>query len=228
MRALLVEDDSSSALLSSKVLEADGFAVDLATTARDGLTCAMVTEYDLIVLDLGLPDGNGLSIVQALRRDGRTAPIMILTGATEKAITILALDAGADDYLTKPLLIDEFRARVRALIRRGGAQRTEQLVCGNVVLNRLSRQLFINGTEVTLTAKELPLLEHLLLHRNEVVTRSELLERVWDMHFDPGSNVVDVNVARIRRKLADAGADIRIGARRGMGFVLSAADTPAT
>ncbi len=228
MRALLVEDDSSSALLSSKVLEADGFAVDLATTARDGLTCAMVTEYDLIVLDLGLPDGNGLSIVQALRRDGRTAPIMILTGATEKATTILALDAGADDYLTKPLLIDEFRARVRALIRRGGAQRTEQLVCGNVVLNRLSRQLFINGTEVTLTAKELPLLEHLLLHRNEVVTRSELLERVWDMHFDPGSNVVDVNVARIRRKLTEAGADIRIGARRGMGFVLSAADTPAT
>ena len=228
MRALLVEDDSSSALLSSKVLEADGFAVDLATTARDGLTCAMVTEYDVIVLDLGLPDGNGLSIVQALRRDGRTAPIMILTGALEKATTILALDAGADDYLTKPLMIDEFRARVRALVRRGGAQRTEQLVCGNVVLNRLSRQLFINGVEVTLTAKELPLLEHLLLHRNEVITRSELLERVWDMHFDPGSNVVDVNVARIRRKLTDAGADIRIGARRGMGFVLSPVDTPVT
>ena len=228
MRALLVEDDSSSALLSSKVLEADGFAVDLATTARDGLTCAMVTEYDVIVLDLGLPDGNGLSIVQALRRDGRTAPIMILTGALEKATTILALDAGADDYLTKPLMIDEFRARVRALVRRGGAQRTEQLVCGNVVLNRLSRQLFINGVEVTLTAKELPLLEHLLLHRNEVITRSELLERVWDMHFDPGSNVVDVNVARIRRKLADAGADIRIGARRGMGFVLSPVETPVT
>src|ERR1035437_7924161 len=102
MRALLVEDDSSNALLSSKVLEADGFAVDLATTAQDGLTCAMVTEYDLIVLDLGLPDGNGLSIVQALRRDGRTAPIMILTGSTDKTTTILALDAGADDYLTKP------------------------------------------------------------------------------------------------------------------------------
>ena len=228
MRALLVEDDSSSALLSSKVLEADGFAVDLVTTAREGLTCAMVTDYDLIVLDLGLPDGNGLSIVQAMRRDGRTAPIMILTGTTEKATTILALDAGADEYLTKPIMIDEFRARVRALIRRGGAQRTEQLVCGNVVLNRLSRQLFIRGTEVTLTAKELPLLEHMLLHTNEVVTRSELLERVWDMHFDPGSNVVDVNVARIRRKLADAGADIRIGARRGMGFVLHAVDSPAT
>ncbi len=227
MRALLVEDDSSSALLSSKVLEADGFAVDMATTAAEGLTCAMVTDYDVIVLDLGLPDGNGLSVVQALRRDGRVAPIMILTGATEKATTILALDAGADDYLTKPIMIEEFRARVRALIRRGGAQRTEQLVCGNVVLNRLTRQLFINGTEVSLTAKELPLLEHLLLHRNEVITRSELLERVWDMHFDPGSNVVDVNVARIRKKLVEAGADIRIGARRGMGFVLTPIDSSA-
>ena len=227
MRALLVEDDTSSALLSSKLLEADGFAVDIAKTARDGLTCAMVTDYDLIVLDLGLPDGNGLSVVQALRRASKTAPIMILTGTLDKATTVLALDAGADDFLTKPILVDEFRARVRALIRRGGAQRTEQLVCGNVVLNRLTRQLFIAGTEVTLTAKELPLLEHLLLHRNEVVTRAELLERVWDMHFDPGSNVVDVNVARIRKKLADAGADIRIGARRGMGFVLSPGDAPA-
>ncbi|CAN5824235.1 response regulator transcription factor [soil metagenome] len=227
MRALLVEDDSSSALLSSKLLEADGFAVDIAKTARDGLTCAMVTDYDLIVLDLGLPDGSGLSVVQALRRDSRTAPIMILTGTLDKATTVLALDAGADDFLTKPILVDEFRARVRALIRRGGAQRTEQLVCGNVVLNRLTRQLFIAGAEVTLTAKELPLLEHLLLHRNEVVTRAELLERVWDMHFDPGSNVVDVNVARIRKKLTDAGADIRIGARRGMGFVLSPGDAPA-
>jgi two-component system OmpR family response regulator len=228
MRALLVEDDSSSALLSSKLLEADGFAVDIAKTAREGLTCAMVTDYDLIVLDLGLPDGNGLSVVQALRREAKKAPIMILTGTLDKATTVLALDAGADDFLTKPILVDEFRARVRALIRRGGAQRSEQLVCGNVVLNRLTRQLFVGGTEVTLTAKELPLLEHLLLHRNEVVTRSELLERVWDMHFDPGSNVVDVNVARIRKKLTDASADIRIGARRGMGFVLSLGEAPAT
>ena len=151
MRALLVEDDASSALLSSKLLEADGFAVDIAATARDGLTNAMVTDYDLIVLDLGLPDGNGLSVVQALRRESKTAPIMILTGTTDKATTVLALDAGADDYITKPIIVDEFRARVRALIRRGGAQRSEQLVCGNVVLNRLTRQLFVDGAEVTLT-----------------------------------------------------------------------------
>ena len=221
MRALLIEDDASSALLSRNVMESDGFAVDVATTAQDGLTCAMVTDYDVILLDLGLPDGNGITIVQALRRGGKVTPVMVLTGTTDKAITVLALDAGADDYITKPLLIDEFRARVRALIRRGGAKRTEQISFGNVVLNRLSRQLFVNGSEVSLTAKELPLLEHLLLHGDEVISRSELLERVWDMHFDPGSNVVDVNVARIRRKLTDAGANIRIGTRRGVGFVLT-------
>lgn len=227
MRALLVEDDPSSALLSRSIMEQDGFAVDVATTANDGLSCAMVTDYDVIVLDLGLPDGNGLTVVQALRREGRTAPVMVLTGTTDRAMTVRALDAGADDYVTKPLVIDLFRARLRALVRRGGAQRTEQLSCGNLVLNRLTRQLYVNGQEVSLTAKELPLLEHLLLHRDEVVARGEILERVWDMHFDPGSNVVDVNVARIRRKLADAGADVQISARRGVGFVLGLIAAPA-
>jgi DNA-binding response OmpR family regulator len=138
-------------------------------------------------------------------------------------MTVRALDAGADDYVTKPLLSDAFRARVRALVRRGGARRTEQLSCGNVSLNRLSRQLFVAGVEVVLTAKELPLLEQLLLHADAVVSRTALLERVWDMHFDPGSNVVDVNVARIRRKLNAAGADIAIVARRGVGLILSRA-----
>lgn len=227
MRALLVEDDPSSALISRAVMEQDGFAVDVATTATDGLGYAMVTEYDLIVLDLGLPDGNGLTVIQALRREGRTTPVMVLTGATDRTTTVRALDAGADDYVTKPLAIDIFRARVRALVRRGGAKRTEQLACGNVVLNRLSRQLFVRGVELPLTAKELPLLEQLLLHRDEVVSRSEILERVWDMHFDPGSNVVDVNVARIRRKLAAAGADVQISARRGVGFVLNLSSAPA-
>src|SRR5689334_6355468 len=175
MSALLVEDDPSSALLSRSVLEGDGFAVDLASSAQEGLTCAMVTDYDVIVLDLGLPDGNGITIVQALRRSGKPTPVIVLTGTTDRSTTVLALDAGADDYITKPLMIDEFRARVRALIRRGGAKRTEQIVFGNVTLNRLSRQLFVNGTEVSLTAKELPLLEHLLLHGDEVISRSELL-----------------------------------------------------
>lgn len=223
MRALLVEDDASFALLARHVLEQEGFAVDVATNGSDGLSLALVNEYDCVLLDLGLPDQHGITIIQTLRREGRTTPVMVLTGTAEGQTSVRALDAGADDYVTKPVIIDQLRARIRALVRRGGAQRTEKLVLANLVLNRLSRQLFVNGVEVRLTAKELPLLEHLLLHSEEVVTRTELLERVWDMNFDPGSNVVDVNVTRIRKKLADAGAGVKILARRGMGFVLTAA-----
>jgi DNA-binding response OmpR family regulator len=220
MRALIVEDDPTSSLLSRHVLEQEGFAVDHVTTGNEAITLAMVNEYDAIVLDLGLPDTSGLMVIQALRREGRSSPILVLTGASDAQMTVRALDAGADDYVRKPPVPEELRARVRALVRRGGAKRTEQLSCGNLVLDRLSRQLFVDGTEVALTAKELPLLEHLLLHRDEVISRTELLERVWDMHFDPGSNVVDVNVARIRRKLTAAKADVVIAARRGVGFVL--------
>ncbi len=222
MRALLVEDDAPFALLARNVLEQEGFAVDVATTGRDGLSFALVNDYDCIVLDLGLPDQNGVSIVQTLRREGRTTPVMVLTGNADGPTSVRALDAGADDYVTKPVSLDLLRARIRALVRRGGAQRTESLAAGNLVLNRLSRQLFVSGVEVRLTAKELPLLEHLLLHTDEVISRTELLERVWDMHFDPGSNVVDVNVTRIRRKLQTAGADVEIQSRRGVGFVLTA------
>ncbi len=220
MRALLVEDDAAFALLARSVLEQEGFAVDTATTGNDALGFAHATNYDCILLDLGLPDANGITVVQALRREGRNTPVMVLTGTMDRQTTIRLLDAGADDYVTKPVLIDELRARIRALVRRGGAKRTEQLVCGNLLLNRLSRQLFVKGVEVPLTSKELPLLEHLLLHCDEVISRTQLLETVWDMHFDPGSNVVDVNVARIRRKLAAAQADIVISARRGVGFIL--------
>lgn len=223
MRALLVEDDAAMALLITQVLEQEGFAVDHASTGTDAQTLAFVTEYDAIVLDLGLPDRHGLSVLQALRNEGRSTPVIILTSSADSASTVRALDTGADDYVTKPIVIEEFRARMRALVRRGGAQRTETLACGNVVLNRLTREVFVDGKQCGLTAKEFQLLEHFLLHTGEVVTRAELLEKVWDMHFDPGSNVVDVHVTRLRKKLKEAAADVRIAARRGMGFVLGAA-----
>ena len=208
------------ALLTRQVLEQEGFAVDHAATGNDAQTLAFVNEYDAIVLDLALPDRNGLSVLQALRNDGRTTPVIVLTGANDSATTVRALDTGADDYLTKPIIIEEFRARMRALVRRGGAKRTEQLACGNVVLNRLTREVLVAGKPCQLTAKEYQLLEHFLLHRGEVVSRTDLLEKVWDMHFDPGSNVVDVHVTRLRKKLDGASADVKITARRGMGFVI--------
>ena len=222
MRALLVEDDQTMALLIKQVLEQEGFAVDHVATGNEAQTLAFVNEYDAIVLDLGLPDRNGLSVLQALRKEGRTTPVIVLTASTDSTSTVRALDTGADDYLTKPIVIEEFRARMRALVRRGGAKRTEQVTCGNVTLNRLTRQVYVDSKECMLTAKEFQLLEHFLLHHGQVVTRAELLEKVWDMHFDPGSNVVDVHVARLRKKLQQAAADVRIAARRGMGFVLAA------
>jgi two-component system, OmpR family, response regulator len=208
------------ALLTQQVLEQEGFAVDHALTGNDAQTLAFVNEYDAIVLDLQLPDRNGITVLQALRKEGRTTPVIVLTGANDSASTVRALDAGADDYLTKPVVIEEFRARMRALVRRGGAKRTEQLACGNIVLNRLTRQVVIGGKECPLTAKEFQLLEHFLLHMGQVITRAQLLEKVWDMHFDPGSNVVDVHVTRLRKKLEKGGADVKIASRRGMGFVL--------
>src|SRR5688572_126951 len=223
MRALLVEDDATIALLTKQVLEQEGFADDHALTGNEAQTLAFVNEYDAIVLDLALPDRNGLTVLQALRKDGRSTPVMVLTGSKESSSTVRALDAGADDYVTKPIVIEEFRARLRALVRRGGAKRTEQLACGNVVLNRLTRQVYVAGAECALTAKEFQLLEHFLLHNGQVVTRAELLEKVWDMHFDPSSNVVDVHVTRLRKKLEGAKADIKIAARRGQGFVLGTA-----
>jgi DNA-binding response OmpR family regulator len=209
------------ALLTKQVLEQEGFAVDHATTGNDAQTLAFVNDYDAIVLDLGLPDRNGLTVLQALRKDGKSTPVIVLTGANDSATTVRALDAGADDYLKKPIVIDEFRARMRALVRRGGATRSEQLAAANVVVNRLTRQVLVGGKECTLTAKEFQLLEHFIMHQGQVVTRSQLLEKVWDMHFDPGSNVVDVHVTRLRRKLEGASANLKITARRGMGFVLT-------
>ena len=220
MRALVVDDDATLTTLVRRLLEEDGYAVDVASNAEDGRTLAMVHDYDAIILDLVLPDGHGISILQGLRRDGKKTPIIVLTGTKDSEVTVRALDAGADDYLTKPINFGEFKARIRALVRRGGAQRTEQLTVGNVVLNRLKRDVLVAGKVLSVTPRELALLEHFLMRPGEVVTRTELLEKVWDMTFDPGSNVVDVNVARLRKKLEGAGATIAITAKRGLGFVL--------
>ena len=224
MRALVVDDDPTIRLLVKHLLEENGFAVDEADTGESGRVLAMVNDYDAIVLDLVLPDGNGIPLVQALRRKSRDTPVLVLTGNHEKEAVVMALDAGADDFITKPIDFDEFKARVRALVRRGGAKRTEQLSAGNLVLNRLTRVALIDGVPLHLTPRELSILEHFLLHTGEVVARTELLEKVMDMSFDPGTNVVDVNVTRLRKKLAAAGAHVAITSRRGIGFVLGATD----
>jgi two-component system OmpR family response regulator len=221
MRALVVDDDDTISALVSALLKEEGFVVDIADTAEDGRVQALVNDYDVVVLDLNLPDGNGIAVAQALRREQRSTPILMLTANRDRTNTVLALDAGADDYVQKPIVFDEFRARIRALIRRGGAKRTEQLTAGNVVLNRLTHEVRVSGNLVRLTPREFGVLEHFLLHSGEIVTRTELLDKVLDRTFDPGTNIVDVNITRLRKKLQEAAATVAIEARRGVGFVFA-------
>ena len=225
MRVLVVEDDRAMAKLVRLLLTEDGYAVDVTAEGEEGLMLARVNAYDALILDLGLPDRAGIAVLRALRAEGSRLPILILTARASVDEVVASLDAGADDYLIKPFANAELKARVRALVRRGGAVRTEQLSYGALVVNRLTRHALVAGTPLDLTAREFALLEHLALHAGEAVTRTTLLEAIWDMHFDPGTNVVDALVLRLRRKLAAAGASPRVATIRGVGYRLT--DAPA-
>src|ERR1043166_7441971 len=202
MRALIVEDEPMMARLFRRLLEEIDFAVDTAETDASARVLAMVNTYDAIMLDLVLPDGHGIPLLQWLRREGRDTPVMVLTGNTERATLVQAFDAGADDFLTKPVESEEFAARVRALVRRGRAQHVDRLTVGDVVLDRLAREVAADGAAVRLTGREFAVLEYFMLQVGKVVSRTELLDKVFGMDFDPGTNILDVNVARLRKKLA--------------------------
>jgi DNA-binding response OmpR family regulator len=222
VRLLVVEDTLDIAHVVRFALVEEGYAVDLAHTATDGLLMAQTQEYDGIVLDLLLPDRSGMDVARQLRREGRTTPILMLTAQRETSDVVRGLDAGADDYLPKPFAVEELKARVRALTRRGGAARTDQVAVGNLVLNRQTKQVLVNGQRAGLTPKEYALLEDLVLHADEVVTRTQVLERVWERDRDPDSNVIDALVARLRAQLKELDATARIETVRGFGFMLTA------
>src|SRR5690348_13424976 len=220
MKILVVEDDRKVAGFIEQGLREEGYAVDVAPDGDEATMLAHVYDYDLIVLDLMLPKKNGLQLATELRREGRQTAILMLTARDTTEDVVRGLDAGADDYLTKPFKFDELLARVRALVRRGGAGRTEMLSYGPVELDRLKHKVQIQGKRLDLTPKEFQLLEHFLLHPEAVQRRTELLEKVWDMHFDPESNVVDVHVGNLRRKLHEAAGAPLIETIRGVGFIL--------
>jgi two-component system copper resistance phosphate regulon response regulator CusR len=225
MKILVVEDDRKVAGFIEQGLREEGYAVDVAKDGEEATTLAHVNDYDAILLDLMLPKKNGLQVASELRREGRRTPILMLTARDATEDVVRGLDAGADDYLSKPFKFDELLARMRALTRRGGAARLDRLTYGSLELDRLRHKARANGHLLDLTPREFQLLEHFMLHPEEVIRRTELLEKVWDMHFDPESNVVDVHVGNLRRKLKEAGCDGLIQTVRGVGFCLKTPET---
>lgn len=220
MRILVIEDDQLVADLMRQVLIDDGYDVDIAPIAEDGRRLALANNYDAIVLDLELPDRNGLALLQDLRREGSTTPIVVATAHDTTADVVRALDAGADDYLQKPFPNEVLAARVRAAIRRGGARSMERVSAGDLTLNRVTHEVQCHNKLVNLTARQYALLEFLAMRAGETVTRPMLLENVWHLQFDPGSNVVDVHVAQLRKRLRESGSVVDIRTVRGEGYSL--------
>ncbi len=221
MRILIVEDDRKVARFVRQGFEEEGHAVDVAADGEEGAMLAHLNPYDVLVVDVQLPKKNGLVLASELRREGSTVPILMLTARDSTEDVVRGLDAGADDYLTKPFAFDELLARVRALARRGApAVAAAQLHFGDVELDRIHHRATRGARPLDLTPHEFRLLEYFLARPEEVVTRTELLEKVWDMSFDPETNVVDVHVSNLRRKLEEGGRPRLIQTVRGVGFAL--------
>jgi DNA-binding response OmpR family regulator len=221
VRLLVVEDDPALGEVLRRALTEDGYVLDLTPSAVDARHLARTGTYDALVLDLGLPDGDGLTLCRELRAGGLTAPILVLTARDGLFDKVTGLDAGADDYLTKPFDFPELAARLRALLRRPADSRLPVLESGDLRLDPAAKRVWRGAVMVPLTAREFALLEHLLRHPGQVLSRTELLEHVWDAHYDGGSNVVDVHIANLRRKLDLPGSPAPIQTVRGLGYQLT-------
>jgi len=201
VRLLVVEDDERMVLLLRRALEEDGYAVDVAGDGAEALWLGQENDYDAVVLDGMLPGLDGFEVVRQWRAARRWAPVLMLTARTDVDARIEGLDAGADDYLAKPFNFGELSARIRALVRRGAGERPATLQAGDLVLDPASRRVTRAGLRIELTAKEFALLELLMRHRGDVLSRTHILEHVWDFTYDPTSNVVDQYIGSLRRKL---------------------------
>ena len=220
MRILLVEDERSGARMIAKGLREHGHAVDVVGDGGSAVQQAAAVAYDVLVLDVLLPMKSGLDVCRELRSRGDAVPVLMLTARDAVDDRILGLDAGADDYLTKPFHFGELLARVRALTRRRALPLLpERLECGRLALNTLTQEAWVDGRQLELTAREYALLEYLCRKEGAVISREEIAEHVWDNRYDPCSNVIDVYIQRLRRKL-DRGEQSFIRTRRGAGYQL--------
>jgi two-component system, OmpR family, response regulator PhoP len=218
MRLLLIEDEAPLRLTLARRLEADGYRVDLASDGEDGLHQAREYPVDLAIVDLGLPKVNGLSIVQRLRADGRTLPILILTARSSWQDKVTGLEAGADDYLVKPFEYPELAARVKALLRRATKAASEVLTLGPLAIDFSAQHAQLDGTPVDLTAFEYRVLEYLVRERARVVSKQELSDYLYPHDDDRDSNVLEVLIGRLRRKLDPTGTLAPIETLRGRGY----------
>src|SRR6266850_7390577 len=221
MRLLLVEDEPNAARVLAKGLREQTYAVDIAVDGEMALFQASTTDYDAVILDVMLPLKDGLAVCRSIRESGSTVPILMVTARDSVDARIEGLDCGADDYLVKPFDFGELLARLRALIRRGRQPiLPERLSVGPLVLDTRARKVSAFARDVSLTAKEYALLEYLARRSGDVVSRSDIAEHVWDEHYDPVSNVVDVYVQRLRRKIDQRESESLIRTRRGEGYQL--------
>jgi two-component system OmpR family response regulator len=218
VRILVAEDDARVAANVRKGLERAGFDVDVAQRGDEAIAIATMFDYDAIVLDVMLPGRDGIGVSKALRQAGKEVPILMLTALDEVVERVAGLDAGADDYLSKPFAMVELVARIKALLRRQLPGRKAQLESGSMCLDTGARTLTVGGATVPLTAKEYAILEYLMVNRGQLVSRTQVLEHVWGYGLEGGDNLVEVMLGRVRRKLDLAGAGNRITTVRGAGY----------
>ena len=222
MRILIVEDEAKLNDIIQRTLKAEGYVVDGVGTAMDGYEHLSTYPYDLVILDLNLPDGTGTSLLKRLREHGHTMPALILTARSDLDSKVENFQAGADDYVVKPVAIAELAIRVQALLRRGSALQENILRVADLELNRMTRQVRRSGKRIDLSAKEFSLLEYLLLNSGRILSRSMIVEKNWDQSFEGLTNIVDVYIGHLRRKI-DEGFEVKlIRTVRGLGYIIDA------
>lgn len=214
LRILIVEDDKDLNRQLSDAMVAAGYVVDSAYDGEEGHFLGDTEPYDAVILDIGLPQMDGISVVERWRRDGRTMPVLMLTARDRWSDKVAGIDAGADDYVAKPFHIEEVLARLRALIRRAAGHASSELTCGPLTLDTKTSKASVDGVTLKLTSHEFRLLSYLMHHMDEVVSRTELVEHLYDQDFDRDSNTIEVFVGRLRKKM---GIDL-IETVRGMGY----------
>ena len=227
MKILIIEDEAKISEYLRQGLTEAGFVVDLARNGLDGHHLAMTGSYDLVILDVLLPDVDGWRILQSLREAGSKVPVLFLTARDSVDDRVKGLELGADDYLVKPFAFAELLARVRTLLRRGAVPETETMLrVADLELDLMRRRVTRSGQRIQLTAKEFALLELMIRHHDEVLPRSLIASQVWDMNFDSDTNVIDVAIRRLRAKIDDAFQPRLIRTVRGMGYMLDSSDMP--